>query len=42
MISDAGDMLRDSDGLPAEERRQAAIAWISGLTPKILIIRFIL
>jgi hypothetical protein len=35
-------MLRASDGLPAEARRQVAIACISGLTPKMLIIRFIL
>jgi hypothetical protein len=35
-------MLRDSDGLPVDARSQVAIACISGLTPKMLIIRLIL
>ena len=41
MISDAG-VARQRWLAPAGARGQAAIACISGLTPKILIIRFIL
>jgi hypothetical protein len=41
MISDAG-VARQRWLAPAGARGQAAIVWISGLTPKILIIRFIL
>ena len=41
MISDA-DVARQRWLAPAGARGQAAIACISGLTPKILIIRFIL
>ena len=42
MISNAGYGLRDNDGLPADARSQVTIACISGLMPKMLIIRFIL
>jgi hypothetical protein len=42
MMPFAGYVLGGSDGLPADAGRQAAIACISGLTPKMLIIRLIL